>query len=192
MLKQRIEVILNSEIPQDEGGSKESKGADESKLLLDDSSPYHLSNALDVAPSSPFGPPRVVESTTQSLGVVCSLRAQDKLSSEGGGGGGGGGGGDWDKKTDTETDALMRDQTEDTESIAEVVLRNQAAADTFTQTLKDNHRNGLQTLKAALNNNRAQKIGELKTHRQELEANGESVVEIERRIHLLTEGMCSS
>jgi hypothetical protein len=52
----------------------------------------------------------------------------------------------------------------------------------------DDHRLGLNKLKAVLNKNRALKIGELKAKRKEKEDNGESIIEIERELNATIEG----
>jgi hypothetical protein len=161
MLKQRIDNILNTDLPaeQDNGsGSKQSK-SDFELQIMQDTHEFNFSNPH----ISPFGQPNSTD--------LCSLRAEDKHSL---GDSLPVGDGDGDTKTaDRDADALLRDQE---------------AAAAFTNKLKDEHRTGLNKLKSALSTNRAQKIGDLKILRKEKEENGEPVLEIEKRIHALTEG----
>jgi hypothetical protein len=95
---------------------------------------------------------------------TCSLRAENKddVINKGG-----------ENKSDVDMDAVLRDK---------------AAAMAFTKQMKEDHRLGLNKLKAVLNKNRALKIGELKTRRKEKEDNGESIIEIERELNATIEG----
>jgi hypothetical protein len=170
MLKQRIDSILNSEIPPEESssGSKESKGDFESKHFQD-SNEFSFINApspTSCTGSSLFGQQPDRDDT-------CSFRAEEKTSMGETSG--------IDSKTNRGIDT-------DADADTDAILRNQEAAAAFTKKLKDDHRAGLNKLKTALTTNRAQKIGELKTLRREKEDNGEPVFEIDREIHAVTEG----
>lgn len=175
MLKQRIDIILNSNFTQEEKGSKEFKGdIDEN---LESFETVQFSNRLNH--SSSFSSPK------QSGEGLCSLLAEGKTTSCDGGREMDG---VWDTKTGANK-ATDRNMNTEADACVDAVQRNQAAANLFTQKMKDNHRAGLNTLKTTLNTKRAQQLGELKNLRQEKEESGESVLDIERRIHLLTEGM---
>lgn len=159
MLKQRIDSILNSDRPE-EGGAKESKGDDRLNDIQTSNEFGFVNLQNSSVPSSPFG--RGVQPE------VCSLRAEEK---------------------ENATVGTGNDQPESKRDIeADNVLRNQEAAAAFTKKLKEEHRLGLNKLKATLNKNRALKIGELKAQRDEKESRGEETADIDKLIHSTTEG----
>ena len=162
MLKQRIETILNNNYSQVGIDPKDSKQDMDLKLIPDFNSSFEF---LDNSSScGPFSPSRQDK--------LCTLQAESK---DGLG----------------ESSKTANSKANDTDNGTEKALQVQEMGISFTQALKDDHRAGLVELKAALNENRAKKIGELKTIRNELEEKGESVINIEKEIHMLTEGDAS-